>query len=292
MEETARLRPHRHVRIMTVVDSSLTIPSPQTLQARVLVAEAEPALANVLARGLALTGYQMQVAHTGRQALQALEVGLQDVMILDLSLADLDGLEVVERALQLCPGLLILIIAAQGTLESAIAAVKHQVIGYVVKAANPEKTLEAVTKTLECRNRRVQERVALRTLMDTLEMLHELEDNPGPSRSIIPSHLIHVPPFMLNMNEREMAVDGNSHNVYNLTRGETEVMGALMRRSGQVVSVQELGQALTGQQQNARTMQGAIAHYIHRLRNKLEPDPDKPQWIRTVRSVGYMFVAE
>jgi len=259
-----------------------------------LVVDNEPAVVNALARGLALTGYEVETAYSGRQALQALQVRLYDVLILGLSLPDpdIDGIEVMGRALQLYPDLLVLVLAGLGTLESAIAAVRPQVMGYLVKAATPEKTLEIVADVLERRSRRVQERVALRTLADTLDMLHGLEDGAEQAPPAVPRHLVQVPPFSLDMHERTVTIDGSPHHVYTLTPGETEVLGALMRRPGEVLSVQELGVALTGLPQGARTMQGAVAHYIHRLRNKLESDPAKPRWIRTVRSVGYIFVAE
>jgi len=259
-----------------------------------LVVDDEPAVVNALARGLALTGYEVETAYSGRQALQALQARLYDVLILGLSLPDpdIDGIEVMGRALQLYPDLLVLVLAGLGTLESAIAAVRPQVMGYLVKAATPEKTLEIVADVLERRSRRVQERVALRTLADTLDMLHGLEDGAEQAPPAVPRHLVQVPPFSLDMHERAVTIDGSPHHVYTLTPGETEVLGALMRRPGEVLSVQELGVALTGLPQGARTMQGAVAHYIHRLRNKLEADPARPCWIRTVRSVGYMFVAE
>lgn len=293
MERAARLPRLQHARICYVVDSRLMDPSPRALRARILIANDEPVLVSALTRGLALTGYEVEAVHSGRQALQALQARPYDILILDLSVPDMNGSEVMDRALQSCPDLLVLALAGgEGSLESAIAAVKHRVLGYLLKATSPEGTLQAVTGVLERCSRRVQERVALRTLTDTLDLLHGQENGLDLGPPATPRHMVHVPPLLLDMRERTVTIDGGMQHVYTLTRGETEVLGALMRRPGQVLSVQELGIALTGLPQGTRTMQGAIAHYIHRLRSKLESDPGKPRWIRTVWGVGYLFVAE
>ena len=292
MERAARLPSSQHARICCVVDSRLTDPSPRTLRARILIAEDEPALVSVLTRGLALAGHEVEAVHSGRHALQTLQARPYDILILDLSVPDMTGIEVMDRALQSWPDLLVLVLTGDGSLESAIAAVRHQVLGYLVKAPSPEGTLAAVTDVLAQRSRRVQERVALRTLMDTLDLLHGQANDLGAPAAPRPRHVVHVPPLLLDMHERTVTIEGGMQPVYTLTRGETEVLGALMRQPGHVLSVQELGAALTGLPQASCTMQGAIAHYIHRLRSKLESDPSKPRWIRTVWGVGYLFVAE
>ncbi len=90
---------------------------------RVLVVDDEPTIRKPLVRALELTGYQAVGAASGKEALALLEQVSYDVMLLDMKMPEMDGMQVMDRARQLQPDLLIFILTGHATLESAIAAV-------------------------------------------------------------------------------------------------------------------------------------------------------------------------
>jgi two-component system phosphate regulon response regulator OmpR len=267
-----------------MADSVLLTKAP--VHARILVVDDEPLLANALSRALTLTGYEAEAVCSGARALQALQERNYDSLVLDLGLPNEDGIQVMERALQAQPDLLVIILIGQSTLESAIAAVKYHAADYLVKAVSIPQITEAVAQALQRRARQLQERVVLRTLLEAMDIL---DGDPGAVRPIAPPHVIHVPPLRLDVQTRTVAIGEGPARTSELTRGEVDVLAALMRRPRQPFSVQELASAGLGINASERSVESVVAHHIHRLRGKLEADLEKPRLIRTIRGVGYMF---
>jgi len=152
------------------------------LCARILVVDDEPRLASGLQRALTLAGHEADTAGYGRRALEALQARVYDLMILDLALPDMSGIQVMERALQLQPDLLVIVLTGRSNLESAIASVKLHAADYLLKPSGLAEIIEAVVAALQRRAAQVRERVALRTVSQALEILQQSDAGDGAAK--------------------------------------------------------------------------------------------------------------
>lgn len=115
---------------------------------RILVADDEEPIRELLARALALAEYEVEVAPDGRAALDCLRRGPCDLLITDLKMPGLDGLSLVREVRRLAPEMPIVIITGYSTEEAAIEALNLGVTGYLTKPFRVPKILSAAAKAL------------------------------------------------------------------------------------------------------------------------------------------------
>jgi DNA-binding response OmpR family regulator len=258
---------------------------------RVIVVDDEPKICQSLTRALGLMGYDVEPAESGQQALEMLESKAYDVMVLDLVMPDMDGLEVMRLSLEKCPDLLVIVLTGHASLESAIAAVRYGAVDYLVKAVSLQDVANAVADALQKRSKQVQERVLVRTLtevVDALPQVSMLHTSPPLQPEPTSPHILHVPPLRLNLIERTVASDDNPLQVCKLTNAEVDLLFLLMTNADHTVQVKDLAEATQGFNPGDRTARSVVSHHIHRLRRKL---PAHSHLIRTIRGRGYMFVS-
>ena len=131
-----------------MTDPIVTPPIPQ---ARVLVVDDEAHVRSALTRSLTLLGYSADAAASGHQALEMLERAPYDAMVLDMCMPGMDGVEVVQRACQMCPGLIIVVLTGHAALESAISAVKSHVADCLLKPASVHDIAAVIGDALQQR---------------------------------------------------------------------------------------------------------------------------------------------
>jgi excisionase family DNA binding protein len=115
---------------------------------RVLVVDDEAAIRDLLAKTLALAEYDVDLAPDGRQALERLRIIPYDLLITDLKMPGIDGLNVIREARRLKPDIPVIIITGFSTEASAIEAVNLGVSGYLTKPFRVPRVLSAAAKAL------------------------------------------------------------------------------------------------------------------------------------------------
>jgi excisionase family DNA binding protein len=115
---------------------------------RVLVVDDEAAIRDLLAKTLALAEYDVDLAPDGRQALERLRIIPYDLLITDLKMPGIDGLNVIREARRLKPEIPVIIITGFSTEASAIEAVNLGVSGYLTKPFRVPRVLSAAAKAL------------------------------------------------------------------------------------------------------------------------------------------------
>jgi len=111
------------------MDHSESIPSRE----RILIVDDDPAQGQTLARVLEMEGFRTAVAEDGRSALQRVDEGPFDLMLTDLKMPGMDGMELFRKVQQRRPDLPVMIVTAHGTIESAIEAVREGVVDFIQK---------------------------------------------------------------------------------------------------------------------------------------------------------------
>jgi DNA-binding response OmpR family regulator len=222
----------------------------------VLVVDDEPTIAEVVSRYLERAGYRTRVAADGAAAIEAAAESRPDLVVLDLMLPRIDGLEVMRRLREQDPGrIAVILLTAKGEESDRVIGLRLGADDYVVKPFSPAELVARVDAVL----RRV----------DTA-----------------PSHepAIEVGQLRIEPGARRVFVAGEEAQ---LTQREFDVLLFLARHPGQVFSRNQLMDAVW--QYSFYTDTSTVTVHIRRLRAKIEADPAQPRHIQTVWGVGYRF---
>ena len=236
-----------------------------TPQVHTLVVDDEEGVRFFLQETLRRAGHVVVTASSGEEALDRLRDTQFDLVVVDLKLGGrVDGLRVLETARWRWPDVVVVILTAHGSLESAIAAIREGVDGYLQKPVEPEQVRQTVEEALERRRSAARGR-------------EEEEQEPFLRRGA----------FSVELEKHRVTRDGQP---LELTSREFQLLVHLMRNASRVVPPREIvrvvGHYEVEDQYEARQI---VKWYIHRLRRKVEPDPGKPRYVLNVRGVGYRF---
>jgi DNA-binding response OmpR family regulator len=219
--------------------------------ARVLVVEDDDAISQVLQRSLRMEGYDVRIAGDGEAALDEAHAFLPDLVILDLGLPKLDGLEVA-KTLRESDDVPILMLTARDAVESRVEGLDAGADDYLVKPFERQELLARLRALLRRRPPRGQAAITvgdLRLNPDTHEVLR---------------------------GERQL----------DLTQREFELLEYLMRNERIVVSRQRLLDEVWGY--DPFSMTNTIEVFVSNLRRKLEAGGE-PRLLHTIRGAGYVL---
>ncbi|HEY3729266.1 MAG TPA: response regulator transcription factor [Solirubrobacteraceae bacterium] len=222
----------------------------------VLVVDDEPTIAEVVARYLERAGYRTRVAGDGVEALNLVAERRPDLVVLDLMLPGIDGLEVMRRLReQDRERIALILLTAKGEESDRVIGLRLGADDYVVKPFSPAELVARVDAVL----RRVETSPAHEAPLELSDMTIE----PASRRVVVRGD--------------EAA----------LTQREYDLLLFLARHPGQVFSRNQLMDAIW--QYSFYTDTSTVTVHIRRLRSKVEIDPAQPHHIETVWGVGYRF---
>ena len=218
---------------------------------RVLVVDDESSIRRYLHAALSAQGFAVYEATTGQEAINAVVADRPDIMILDLGLPDLDGIEVT-RQLREWSQLPIIILSVREAESEKIAALDAGADDYLTK---PFGTGELMARM----------RVVMRRLTSE-------PDEP----------VLEVGDLKMDMSRRLVLVSGN---VVALTPTEYDVLRLLLQNAGKVITHRQLLRQIWGTAYESEMH--ILRVNISNLRRKIEPDPARPHYIVTEPGVGY-----
>src|SRR5947209_9639392 len=220
---------------------------------RVLVVEDDDAIAQVLQRSLRMEGYDVRIAGDGVSALDQAHAFLPDLVILDLGLPRLDGVEVAKR-LRESDDVPILMLTARDAVDARVEGLDARADDYLVKPFERQELLARLRALLRRR----------------------------PARG---SAFVVVGDLKLNPDTREVA---RRRRQIDLTSREFELLEYLMRNERLVVSRESLLDDVWGYAPFAET--NTVDVFVSNLRRKLEAEGE-PRMLHTVRGAGYVLRA-
>lgn len=226
-------------------------------QARILVVDDEPQIARVLRTGLKTHGYDVRVAVDGLCALETFDHWHPDLVVTDLSMPNLDGLQLCQR-LRAISQLPIIVLSVRGEEVMKVEALDAGADDYVTKPFGMDELLARI-------------RAQLRRLSAT------------PKREAS-SHLLEVGDFRIDLESRIVLVKGTE---VHLTPKEYDLLVHFLQNVGKVLTHHTLLGAVWG---GNYTAQGEYLRvFVGQLRKKIEPTPSTPRYIVTEPWVGYRF---
>lgn len=219
----------------------------------VLVVDDEPQILRVMRASLPIRGYEVLTASSGEDALNQLGKQIPDLVILDLAMPEMSGLEVCRRIREFST-VPIIILSAKGSESDKVAALDLGADDYVTKPFGMDELL-------------ARARAVLRRLSSTNDQVFTVGD------------------VTIDIDERRVVVGGKE---VRLTPKEFDVLTYLVKHAGKVVTHRALLQTVWGWQSTDQTEYLRV--FINQLRRKIEIDASHPQYIITEPWVGYRFV--
>jgi DNA-binding response OmpR family regulator len=270
------------------------LPSPPIPQARILIVEDETMTRKAIARALGLLGYDVEEAASGQQALSKLSTSAYDLMLLDLRMPGMDGMQVMKQVQESHPDLMVIVLTAHATLDSAITAVRTGAVDYLLKPSSIGEIKTAISRALEPRHERLRRKHLIRVMSEALEALQAEEKREAAVASKRADRFLQRGGVTLDREKRLVAVAGAADAPgvdSTLTMNEAALLAHLMLNPDHVSSCRELARDALGYDVTEKEAQDIVRPHISRLRKKIEPDPAHPRLIRTVRGRGYLFTS-
>ena len=237
---------------------------------RILIVEDDPSVREMLAEYLDTHGYEIVQADRGTAMREAVEKSLPDLVLLDVNLPGEDGLTLARFLRERYDVGIIMVTAASG-LADRVAGLEVGADDYVIKPFELRELLARVKSVL----RRMQARAPAAPA-------GEATGEPASAQS----PRVRVGACALDLvSHRLFAADGNE---IPLTAMEFDLLKVFIERPNQVLDRDQL-LTLT-RNREWEPFDRSIDIRIARVRRKVEPDPEHPQAIRTVRGAGYMYV--
>jgi two-component system, OmpR family, KDP operon response regulator KdpE len=220
---------------------------------RVLVVDDEAQIRRTVGINLRARGFDVDLAETGEDALDLVARRRPDVVIVDLGLPGIGGIEVIEgiRGWSRVP---IIVLSVRDSESDKVAALDAGADDYVTKPFGMDELLARL-------------RASLRRFLPT-------DEQP----------VIETRDFTIDLAAKRVICNGRD---MRLTPTEWQLLEVLVRNRGKLVSQHQLLREVWGPEYHDET--GNLREYIARLRRKLEPDPSRPRYLATEAGLGYRF---
>mgnify|MGYP002717599735 CR=1 FL=1 len=229
------------------------------MNGRVLVVDDDPALAEML--GIILHNEGLEVTHVadGSLAVQAFRDSKPDVVLLDVHLPDLSGLEVLRRMRDHDESVPVLFLTAKDAVEDRVAGLTAGGDDYVTKPFSLEEVVARIRAVLRRR---------------------------GEGGDVPVDPVLEAGPVRMDVERHVVAVDGEQ---VALPLKEFDLLEYLMRNAGRVLTRGQLIDRIWGADYVGDTK--TLDVHVKRLRTKIEQEPSRPKQLVTVRGLGYKFEA-
>ncbi len=254
---------------------------------RVLIVDDEPGVRFVLEKTLAAEDYRLETASDGGEAIRKLDGADYDVLLLDLKMMPVDGLQVINALRGKGSDAAVIIITAHSTIESAVEALRLGAFDYLFKPASPEVIRQRVREAIQY-SRQVTRRARLLGQVESLrQSLMDLESETVPvEQAKAPDRFLRSGKLVIDKYHRSAMLDGQ---LLELTTAEFDLLRALVEAAPQTLAPRELARrALQYDPQEIEARQ-TVKYHVHQLRRKLGEDPRSPKYIKTVRYKGYFW---
>jgi DNA-binding response OmpR family regulator len=266
-----------------------------TTQKTILIVDDEDRLRLSLSLILQKENYRVKTAATAEEALECLKVQECDLMFLDLNLPGMSGIDLLVQLHRLAPQMPVLILTAYAALESAIQAVRLGARDYLIKPVEPVLILRRVEEILSESEQpaRKKEIVGqIQTLLAELQKMDGEETTPsGPTATqplANPAHFLKKGIFELDFHARHATLNGQYIPV---TGVYFDYLSTLLRHAPWAVEYKTLVKEAQGYDMALAEAREMARWRIHELRKMIEGDPERPQYILTVRGTGYRLAA-
>ena len=233
----------------------------RVISGKILVVEDEPDIAELIGLHLRDLGHEVETCADGETGLELALRGCWDLLVLDLRLPGIDGLEICRRVRLKGEYTPILMLTARTTEMDRVLGLETGADDYLTK---PFSIIEFIAR-VKAIFRRVQ----------------SLGQRPAPGAQVL-----HIGDLAIDIDQRTVQRGGHA---VELTAREFDLLAHFARHPGRVFTRAQLLDGVWGVKHEA--YEHAVSSHINRLRAKIEPSPTQPRYLLTVWGVGYRFAA-
>lgn len=237
------------------------------MKTNLLVVDDEPIARQSLSDILRLEGYHVVSVASGEAAVDHLRNYSVDLMIVDLKMPGMNGLDVIQVAHQLAPDTQIILLTAYGSMESAVEALRQRVHDYLLKPASPTQILASVRRGLS--------------------LCAASAESAGKNNDFLTVKTSDG--IEIDLMRRTINKNGISES---LTPAEGHLLRVFVESVGKVFTHRELVLLVQGYDVSQREAQEILRPLVSRLRHKMEKFPTLHERIVSVRGTGYVFESE
>jgi DNA-binding response OmpR family regulator len=262
-----------------------------TPQNSILIVDDEDHLRRSLSLILQKENYRVEAAGNAEDALNCLQAREDDLMILDLNLPGMSGIDLLIQVHKQFPQMLVLILTAHAGLESAIQAIRLGARDYLLKPVEPVLILTRVAEVLAEREQPTRKREIVGQIQALLAELQKMEGEEMTSAtalttltSIDPARFLKKGVFELDLHARHAMVN---EKYIPVTGIYFNYLSTLLRYAPKAVEYKTLVKESQGYDVAVAEARDLARWRIHELRKTIEVDPEQPQYILTVRGTGY-----
>ena len=240
------------------------------MKSNILVVDDEPVARQSLTDILRLEGYAVNSVPNGQAAVEYVRMHPVELMIVDLRMPGMDGLEVVQVVNQVSPETEVILLTAFGSTESAVQALRLRIHDYLLKPAPPSQVVNSVKKGLARRDARMKARGG-NASMEVDDSVSEFTLKDGT---------------YIDLSRRLVQ---KKDQIEHLTPAEGRLLRVLIENPGRVYSHRELVLLVQGYDTSQREAPEILRPLVSRLRHKLEAFPSLSDRIVSVRGTGYLY---
>ncbi|MCA9935206.1 MAG: response regulator transcription factor [Anaerolineales bacterium] len=261
--------------------------TPSAPQARILIVDDEPSIRFTLERSLRREGYHLHAVASGQEALQALEHNQYDLLLLDLHLGQINGLQILEKVRELDNDAIVIILTGHSSLESAVEALRLGAFDYLFKPTMPDVIRQRVREGL-LRRQQMQQRQLILQQIETLRLsLNSLEEvSKGGFMGDGNGRFLRNGPLVI---DRQHRVASMHDHLLDLTTTEFDLLMCMVEAAPNPMQPKDLLRCALGYDADEVEARDTVKWHIHHLRRKIERDPRHPKHIKTVRYKGYFW---
>ena len=230
---------------------------------RILLADDDTELCAMLVEYLERDGFHVDLAHDGTAALEKARSGDHDLVVLDIMMPEMSGLDVL-RELREDSQIPVLILTARGDDVDSVVGLELGADDYLAKPCNPRVLVARI-----------------RAILRRADSQHGLSDFASTATPL------NIGDIELFQSSRKVLLNGKP---VSMTSTEFGVLAELLGHAGMVVSKADLSKQVLGRELSRYDR--SLDMHVSNLRKKLGPRPDGDDRIKTIRGVGYLYVTE
>ena len=244
------------------------------MKSNILVVDDENVARQSLTEILKLEGYNVVSVPNGQAAVEHVRTHPVDLMVVDLRMPGMDGLQVIQVVNQVAPDTEVILLTAHGSTDSAIQALRLRVHDYLTKPAAPAQVLASVKKGLARRTAKLQAKSGTNDSGEVDETVIEFRLKDGT---------------LVDLSRRQIRA---GKKLEHLTPAEGRLLRILMENEGKVFSHHELVLLVQGYDTSQREAPEILRPLVSRLRHKLDEFPALSERVASVRGTGYVYEGE
>jgi len=241
------------------------------MKSNILIVDDEAVARQSLTDILKLEGYNTTAVANGPAAVEHVRTHPVDLVIVDLRMPGMDGLQVIQAVNQVSPDTEVVLLTAYGTMDTAVQALRLRIHDYLTKPASPPQVLASVKKGLARRTAKLRAKARSGVAEESEEGARDVELPDGT---------------VVDFARRQIKA---GRKLVHLTPAEGRLLRILMENEGRVYSHRELVLLVQGYETSQREAPEILRPLVSRLRHKLETFPVLMERVASVRGTGYVY---